>query len=222
MSNTQTDAAYELIKANILSCKFAPGQKLRINEIASTSDVSLGAVREALARLSAEGMSVSTAQKGYSVPDVSAEDLASLTATRIFVENECLSQSIAGLSLEAESQIVAALHRLLRIPERNPGDPSTINPTWVAAHEVFHNALVLGCTNVWLLRLRTTLYQHSERYRALSVPLSRQKRNVNDEHQSIFDAVMARDIAMAQHLMADHLQRTTDIIIASGIVSGAD
>ncbi|MCA8883588.1 MAG: GntR family transcriptional regulator [Rhodobacteraceae bacterium] len=221
MSNTQTDSAYELIKANILSCKFAPGQKLRINEIANDSEVSLGAVREALARLSAEGMAVSAAQKGYSVPGVSAEDLINLTNTRIFVENECLAQSIAGLGIETETQIVAALHRLLRIPERNPDNTSTINPTWVAAHEVFHNALVLGCTNEWLLRLRRLLYQHSERYRALSVPLSRQQRNVNQEHQAIFDAVMAHDTLLAQSLMADHLQRTTDIIIESGIVKSA-
>mgnify|MGYP001627823480 FL=1 len=221
MSNTQTDSAYELIKANILSCKFAPGQKLRINEIANSSEVSLGAVREALARLSAEGMAVSAAQYGNSVPGVSAEDLINLTQTRIFVENECLAQSIGGLSIETETQIVAALHRLLRIPERNPDDTSVINPTWVAAHEVFHNALVLGCTNDWLMRLRRMLYQHSERYRALSVPLARQKRNVNDEHQAIFDAVMAHNTPLAQNLMAEHLQRTTDIIIESGSVKSA-
>ena len=221
MSSTQTQSAYELIKAAILSFNYAPGQRLRINDIASEAEVSLGAVREALARLSAEGMAVSTAQKGYTVPAVSSEDLVNLTRTRIFIESECLAQSVAGLTIEMETLIVAAHHRLLRIPERNPGDVTRINPKWVDAHEVFHNSLVMGCANEWLLRIRTLLYQHSERYRALSVPLARQQRNVNEEHQAIFDAVLSRNAESAQQLMADHLQRTTDIIVESGIVDKA-
>lgn len=218
MSSTQTQSAYDLIKSAILKCDFEPGQRLRINEIAVDAGVSLGAVREALARLSAEGMAVSTAQKGYSVPTVSAEDLINLTESRIFVESECLAQSIAGLNIDNETQMVAAHHRLLRIPERVPGDVPSINPKWVDAHEMFHNSLVMGCKNEWLLRMRTLLYQHSERYRALSVPLARQERKVNEEHQAIFDAVIARDTKTAQRLMADHLQRTSDIIVESGIV----
>lgn len=218
MSSTQTQSAYDLIKSAILKCDYAPGQKLRINEIAGDAGVSLGAVREALARLSAEGMAVSTAQKGYSVPTVSAKDLITLTQTRIFVESECLAQSIAGLTIENETLMVASHHRLLRIPERTPGDSQSINPEWVNAHEVFHNSLVMGCDNEWLLRMRTLLYQHSERYRALSVPLARQQRDVNAEHQAIFEAVIGRDTKTAQRLMADHLQRTTDIIVESGIV----
>ncbi|WP_417281009.1 hypothetical protein [Celeribacter sp.] len=44
---------------------------------------------------------------------------------------------------------------------------------------------------------------------------------MNDEHQAIFDAVMAHDTLLAQRLMAEHLQRTTDIIVESGIVKSA-
>lgn len=214
-NSTQTTLAYEKIKADILSCKLAPGQKLRINEIAGETQVSLGAVREALAKLAAEEMTVATAQKGYSVPAVSSADLIALTETRVLIEGECIACAIAGSDIETETTLVGALHRLVSIPERAPDNPNLINPAWVAAHEAFHDALVLGCTNPWLLKLRKMLYAHSERYRALSVPLARRKRDVNAEHRAIFDAVMAKDVETARHLMADHIRKTTEILLQS-------
>ena len=52
MSNkTQSDRMFETLRREILACRLLPGSKLRINDIAETSEVSLGAVREALSRL---------------------------------------------------------------------------------------------------------------------------------------------------------------------------
>lgn len=210
---TQTNHVYQTIRAGLLSAALKPGQKLRISEIAEQEQVSLGAVREALAKLAAEEMTVATAQKGYSVPGVSAPDLVSLTQTRVILEGEALAASIKAMDVETESALVGALHRLERIPERLTNGEERINSDWASAHETFHEALVASCTNVWLLKLRRTLYHHSERYRALSVPLRQEKRDVKAEHRAIFDAVMASDVETAKKMMSDHIWRTTNIIL---------
>ena len=119
MSNeTQSDRVFGAVRADILGCRLLPGGKLRINEIAERNDVSLGAVREALSRLGAEGLVVAESQKGFRVAPLSADDFRDLTDARVEIEKLTLARSIARGELEWESQLVAAWHRLSRTPEQ--------------------------------------------------------------------------------------------------------
>lgn len=214
-AGTQADEVFETLRAEILSCRLPPGAKIRINEIALRLGVSPGAVREALSRLSAEGMTVAEAQKGYAVAPVSIDELVDLTATRIAVEQLCHRAAIARGDVEWESGIVAAHHRLRRLPEREPADPSRLNEAWSVAHAQFHLALAAGCGSRALLRIRDGLYAQTERYRRLSVPLRRGGRDVDAEHAVMVAAALARDADRVCRLIADHLQRTTDILLTS-------
>ncbi len=201
--------------AEILHCRLAPGTKIIISDVAADLGFSPGAVREALSRLAAERWTVATAQKGYSVSPVSIEELKDLTRTRITIEQHCLGSAIARGDVEWETAIVAAYHRLHRIPMMIAEASSRISPAWTAAHTAFHSALVSGSDSPWMLTLRATLYAQSERYRHLSVALAREARDVNAEHKGILDACLARDGDGACTLIEDHLKRTADIVIAS-------
>ena len=138
-AKTQSDRMFDRLQADILACRIAPGSKLRINDIAESSEVSLGAVREALSRLGAEGLVMAESQKGYHVAQVSVEDLYDLTEARIEIERIALSRSIARGDLKWETSLVAAWHRLSRIPQPRLEDPDAHR--WVAAHAEFHQAL---------------------------------------------------------------------------------
>lgn len=213
---TQADTVYERLKADILSCRLRPGAKIRINEIARDFEVSLGAVREALSRLAAEDMAVATAQKGFSVPDVSIEELVDLTETRIKIEELCIRAAIKSGDIEWETGLVAAFHRLQRVPEtETAGDKQVLSERWAAAHQQFHEAIVAACKSPSLLKIRTVLYAQTERYRRLSVPMRTKDRDVAAEHKSIFDAVIDRDADLAATLMDKHLRLTTEILIDS-------
>ncbi len=118
-TTTQAGQVFDHLRGEILSCRIAPGAKIRINEIAARLDVSLGSVREALSRLSAEGMVIAQAQKGYSIAPVSEEEFVDLTNTRISIEQLCLRNAMEHGDVEWETGIVAAFHRLHRIPERD-------------------------------------------------------------------------------------------------------
>ena len=82
-TKTQSDRMFDSLRDDILACRLLPGSKVRINDIAQSSDVSLGAVREALSRLGAEGLVVAESQKGYRVASLSVEDLRDLTEARV-------------------------------------------------------------------------------------------------------------------------------------------
>lgn len=215
-ASTQTDVAYERLKADILSCRLQPGTRIRINEVARDFEVSLGAVREALSRLAAEDMAVATAQKGFSVPDVSLDDLLDLTDTRVKIEELCIRASIQNGDIEWETMLVAAFHRLQRIPETetDSGKP-VLSERWSAAHQQFHEAIVSACKSPSLLKIRHVLYAQTERYRRLSVPMRTIDRDVAAEHKAIFDAVIERNADLAAQLMGKHLRLTTQIVVQS-------
>lgn len=207
---------YETLRSDILTCRIEPGSKIRINDLCGQLGVSLGAVREALSKLSSEGLVTSEAQKGFRVAPVSRQELVDLTSTRVDIENLCLAEAISNGDVVWESQIVASLHHLSRLSERDPDDPARLSERWVVAHAAFHLALVAACRNAVKVRVRASLYDQSERYRRLSVPArGPAKRDTLREHRLIAAAVLARDVATATKLMADHLNKTTKILLAA-------
>lgn len=215
MATTQTDQVFELLRAEILSCRLAPSAKIRINDVAVRYEVSLGAAREALSRLAAAGLVVAEAQRGFTVSPVSRADLIDLTRTRITIETLCLRSAIANATIEWESALVAASHRLQRISETALDDPTRLDDSWASAHTAFHSALVASCDSPWLLRIRDMLFAQSDRYRHLSVPLRRSHRDVNAEHKAILDATIADDADKACALLAEHFNATTQILLDS-------
>jgi DNA-binding GntR family transcriptional regulator len=218
-SANMTQSAYENLRADLLACRIPPGKKLKIQELCTRFSVSLGAIREALSRLTSEGLVLAEPQRGFRAAPISALDLEDLTMVRVEIESLCLRRAIACGDVNWESRLVAAAHRLARTPERAPDDPARSNDDWAEAHAAFHLALLDGCNSSWLLHLHSLLYAQSERYRRLSVPFAARGRNVNKEHQGIVKATLARDAEAAVRLLASHLQTTTRILL-DAVVEG--
>jgi DNA-binding GntR family transcriptional regulator len=216
-SSSLTQGAYEALRGDLLACRILPGSRLKIQELCSRLSVSLGAIREALSRLTSEGLVVAEPQRGFRAAPISAADLRDLTMVRVEVESLCLKRAIEIGDVNWESRLVAAFHRLSRTPERAPADPIRSNDEWAEAHAAFHLALVEGCDSPWLLRLHSQLYDQSERYRRLSIPLAKQERNVGQEHLRILDATLKRDAKKAVALLTAHLTATTNILLAAKV-----
>lgn len=207
-----TEQTYFRIRDDILSCRHRPGTPLRINVLCEELGASLGAVREALSRLAAEGFIHAKAQKGFRVSPVSVKDLKDLTGTRIAIEGMCLRGAIELGGLEWETDIVAAFHRLSRLPEGHTIRETADIQAWNSAHELFHCALVSACQSKWLLRIRAMLFDQADRYRRLSAISLKVDRDAISEHRAIMEATLKRDADLACALMAEHLQHTADIV----------
>jgi len=216
-----TQLAHDRLRADLLACRLKPGERLVINQLCQKLNVSLGAVREALSRLTSEGLVIAEPQRGFRVAPISAEDLKDLTAVRLEIELLCLKDSIARGDVRWEAGLVSANHLLAHTPERTSGDFRLLNEAYAVAHRSFHEALVAGCKSPWLLKLRTLLYDQSERYRRLSVPLAERERDVNSEHRAITDAALARDVPRAASLLVAHLERTSQILLHTAIAQHA-
>jgi DNA-binding GntR family transcriptional regulator len=212
---SRTQDAHARLRADILACRHRPGERLRILELARRLGVSHTVVREALSRLSADGLVVAEAQRGFSVTPVSPKELVELTDVRVLIECEALRLSIAHGDIAWESRIVASAHRLARTAERAPGDVARLSDAWSSEHHDFHAALVSACGSAVLLRMRATLFEQSERYRRLSVPLADTDRDIESEHQGITQAVLDRDAQLACRLLETHLRTTTAVLLSA-------
>jgi DNA-binding GntR family transcriptional regulator len=212
-SPSLTDKAYRQLRSDLLACRLRPGEKLRMNNLCQAFSVSLSAVREALSRLTAEGLVIAEPQRGFRAAPVSSAELHDLTQVRVHIEAMCLRRAIAAGDVGWEERLVAAHHRLSRTPEREPGDASRLSDAWAEAHTSFHRALVSACDSPHLLEIREMLHARSERYRRISVPLSRALRPIAQEHEGIMQAALERDADRAVGLLSEHLELTSVILL---------
>jgi len=212
---SRTTQTYETLKRELLIGMHPPRSKLLIDQLAERFGVSLSAVREALSRLTSDRLVVAEPQRGFTVAPVSAADLIDLTAVRIDIETRCLRRSILLGKLEWEGRLLDGWHQLSRTAPLLSVGPRALNPDWTRLHTRFHDDLIAACDSVWWLRLRDQLFVQAERYRHMSLPYARIERNVDEEHHAILEATLARDADLACEALADHLQRTADILLAS-------
>lgn len=198
----------------ILSGALPPGGRLRTEALRAEFGVGASTVREALSRLLIEDLVTTEGQRGFRVKPISSGDFREIAEMRALLETAALRTSMRLGDDVWESRVVAAHHRLAKIETEIAGRANNAEDVeaWEVLNREFHNALISGCSNRWLLNFRDTLYNHSVRYIRIAITDRAIPRNIRAEHQAIFDAVIARDQPQAERLMSEHIYRSVPVI----------
>ncbi|MEO3827049.1 GntR family transcriptional regulator [Actinomadura sp. B10D3] len=208
-SRTINGAAYDRLRAEILSGRLRPGERLKFAALSQRLDVSVSVLREALAKLTAEKLVVSAPQQGFRVTPLSSDDLEDLTAVRCDIEGLAFRYSIERGDLAWESRVIAAHHTLANTPMTVEGDPKLFSEAWATAHSHFHATLFDACGSNRLYDLAESLRDSAELYRRWSRPIGDQGRDIAGEHKMIMEAALARDADKGVALLREHISRTT-------------
>src|SRR6201987_4313755 len=160
---TRTEQVYDLLRSDLLNGFLQPSQKLKMVELTERFGVSQSVVREALTRLTEQGLLAATPQRGFRVRDLSIEDIAELTETRIEVESLALRLAVERGDLQWETGILTAHHRLERTPVTR--DDGTVSEDWSVRHRDFHQSLLAGCGNRRLEAVANSLRDGAETHR---------------------------------------------------------
>ena len=200
--------AHAAIRQAIRTGAFKPGDRLRFADLQTLCGMSVTPVREALARLTAEGFTVLDDHRGYSVAGLSLEELRDVTATRQLCEGEALRLSVLRGDADWEGRMIAAHHLMARIPQAREDIPSTMREDWEARHATFHATLISACRSPALLEICGKLFSRADRYRRLSVSLEGAARDVTGEHRRLMDRALARDAEGAAEALREHYGRT--------------
>jgi len=215
-TRTKAERVYELLRADILAGRLQPGSRLRYAELCDRYETSTGVLREAMLRLSEQGLVKGEPQQGFQVVDLSIEDLRDLTDARVLLESLALRSALADGDVEWESRILASHHRLSRTAQYNADDPDRLSDEWVAEHAEFHRALLDGCTNRRIKEVASSLRDSAELYRRWSLPLGKgADRDVAAEHDELLQAVLDRDTDRAVQSLTNHITATSNILLDS-------
>lgn len=218
-AKTLFEATYYQLREDIIAGRYQPGEKLRLEHLKSTYNVSAGTLREAVALLVSDALVTAQAQRGFRVAPMSIEDLEDLTRSRVLVECAALRESIEQGDDVWEANLVGAYHRLSRAEERLSSNPAEAFKDWEQRNREFHSALLAACTSQWLPRLSKLFYQLTERYRRISAVDVKPKVRSREEHQKIFAAAIARDVPTATREMENHIHYSLNAIRNSDVLA---
>ena len=221
---TLTEELQERLRNDILSGALRPGERLRIDRLKQMYGPSATPLREALTRLAGEWVVESSDRSGFRVAAMSLSDLQDVTRVRVLLECEALRESIARGDSAWEASILAAHHRVSRMPCRVE---LAQYPEWEALNESFHDSLIAACGSPWILRLRRTVYYAHKRYRMLAIRHARCPEEApshiefdrSDEHGMILEAALERDVDAACVATRRHIETTQRVIVANRLLS---
>ena len=206
--------AHERIRSDILNGVLEPGQPLRLAALSGELGVSMSVVREALTRLSEQGLVTAAPNLGFRVIPLSEDDLVDLTQVRVTLECSALGRSIARGDVAWEGQVISAHHVLDRTPLDVNGPPEA-REAWIVAHAAFHDALSAGCGSPRLIGLVTALRDGAEIYRQWAGFVGdKSGRDVLLEHRRLMELATARRSDEAVAALQAHIETTTQILLA--------
>ena len=211
-ATTRASAVYERLRADITCGALSPGSRLRVEAIGARYGVGASPLREALNRLSAEGLVARSDQRGFSVAPLDWDELPLLTRNRVQLESLALREAIERRTPAWEDQLVLLVHRLSRTPRSLSADHYEPNPAWEATHRDFHRTLLAGCPSRWLRGFCDTLADAAYRYRQVAAGANFSTRNEHAEHVALFTAAIDGRTDEAVRLLEEHYQRTAAFV----------
>ncbi len=219
-----SDQAHDRIRRDILNSALFPGEKLQIEAISERYGIGIAPVREALNRLSAEGLVERKNQRGFFVSEISMSSLEELVRTRIWLETLALRESIGNADEEWEEQLVLAYHRLARTHRRMPAEAAPEQTEeWEIRHKEFHLLLLDRCGSGWLLGFCSSMMDQAVRYRSLSMnvhPSLLRRQGAAAEHEVLLQAAIDRNADLACRLLAEHytitLEGLRNVVVKGG------
>lgn len=214
VGRTMADTTYRRLRHDIVAGRLSAGSKLKLEGLLETYEVGMSPLREALTRLVGDLLVVSEGQRGFWVAPLSLDELDDISRVRTLIETEALNLAIRNGDSAWETAVGKAFDALTEIEERLPQTGEPLDPgaleEWERCNRAFHATLVSASGSPTLIRLRDQLYRQSERYRRVSLNVSRRWRNVHDEHVAIFDAAMQRNVLKAARMTELHMSRTAE------------
>jgi DNA-binding GntR family transcriptional regulator len=188
-------------------------------QLAQQFGTSTTVVREALTLLSGDGLVVSRANHGFTVPMLDLRELRDITELRCVTEDLAAHLATQRGDLAWESRLTASHHRLDRTPRRLSDEPSHINPEWATAHREFHHELIAACESDAILRLSSNLADSTELYRRWAAPSkAASQRNVEAEHKHLLDAALAHDGDELGRSLRSHYEATVAVVLKAGLM----
>jgi len=198
-TNTLSQQVYSHLRAGILDNTYPPGSSLPEEALAASLKVSRVPVREALRRLSAEGLVVIRPRQGATVTELTAKQFLDAYQVREALEVLAVRLAVPQLTPDDLDQLDALQQAMLLASDANDAD------AFFAVNAEFHGFLVEKADNDDLKAIYMSLIDRMRRYRTPSLDLRGGMTTSLDEHAAILTAIRDGNADEASRLIAEHI-----------------
>jgi DNA-binding GntR family transcriptional regulator len=200
--SSKSEVAYAEIRDRILSGALAPGSRLAQYELAESLHMSITPLREAIRRLSSEGLIDLDTHRDARVARMDAAEARQLFEVRLSLDPSAVELAAARRTEADIDAMRSSVARLLPVT-RQWGEEA------LTAHREFHQALYRASHNDVMVRLLDDLWDKSDRYRRIGLvlpPGDEPRTRDLDEHRQMMELVISGDGEGAAKLMRKHIK----------------
>ncbi|MEM1233922.1 MAG: GntR family transcriptional regulator [Pseudomonadota bacterium] len=176
-----------------------PGQRLDELGLADRFNVSRTPVREALSRLTAQGVLVQGEKRGVFVAEYSREELSQIFEAMHEIEAACARIVSQRLNLLTRADILTAQADCIAAAET--GDRAA----YLHANEAFHQAIYAATGNPYIAEIAAEFRRRTGPFRARKFASREDLVASAKSHQALIDDIFSEDSITAAQGMRNHM-----------------
>lgn len=205
--STIRNQVYQILKEDICSGKYRPGQWLQENEVAAQLSVSRSPVREALRQLAADGLVVEIPNKGVFVKEFTSRDIEEVFDLRVLLENYAIGHLKDNLSTAGMKQLMACLAQMEQAHAQND------LRRYIDQDAQLHSLLVELSGNSLLSSIYSRIHSMNQQFRIYSLVSKKRFDESIEEHRDMIHRLLTGNTQEAQVINRRHLQLAREKII---------
>jgi DNA-binding GntR family transcriptional regulator len=207
--STLREKAYESFTRHLLARDVRPGQFVSQRRLVELTGLTLGAIRELVPRLEAEGLIKTVPQRGLQIAHIDLNLIREAFQLRVFLEKE----AVALFTRSASDQAVARLlkeHREIVQAIQGGNDSREL--------ELHAQAVDWGMHDAFIDALGNTIISNVYRVNSIKMRLIKQERfridgrvgPVMNEHLKVLEAIERRSVEEAVAALVAHINHARD------------
>ncbi|RLQ90570.1 GntR family transcriptional regulator [Planomicrobium sp. Y74] len=205
---TTKEIVYDELRKAIFSGSISSKEILTETMLADSLQTSRTPVREAVASLISEGLLVHIPRKGVQVRQITEGEKEQIMFLRISIESEGLRKLAVGVKPEQ----IEILRNIIEKQKQAIVDNNKIE--FIELDQKFHRQILKFSNQNVLSQILQDLYNLTRLIGHHALMKTGRMEEVIDEHSIVIDALEQRDGEEAVSVMAQHLERTKEIVKA--------
>jgi DNA-binding GntR family transcriptional regulator len=198
------DKAYDSFTERLLARDIKPGQFVSQRELVEMTGMTLGAIRELIPRLEAEGLVTTVPQRGMQIAHVDLNLIRNAYQFRLFLESQATALFAVNRGEEAIARLRASHEEIIRRVEA--GERESLIADAEATDRNLHEAIIDHLENdivskafrVNWIKIKLIRQNETKLYAELVIPVMR-------DHLKVIEAIERRDAEGAVAAMTAHI-----------------
>ena len=205
------EQAYDYLKSMILGGKLSPGVLYSETKLASEIGISRTPMREAIVRLSQEGLLDIQQSKGFFLHSLTADDLRDMFQMRLALEGYALIQRAKNAAEPEACERIELLRRNLEEQHAIVAAERDLDEL-VRKDREFHTIMISYMHNRTLESLYQNQVYRIQSFARRSFDSESRVGQTIEEHERIVEALRRRDPVAAYRAASDHLDNLVSLM----------